>query len=94
MTNVSTFQNSSTTFPYMMALGYYQDPENNSTATAFAYHLTRVGGLNDNTSVTTFESIPLEDCTTAHFSVIPGIEEKASTWGLTSWRCLPLNKVW
>lgn len=73
MTNVSTVQTSATTFPYMMALGYYQDPGNNSTASAMAYYLTRVGGLNDNTSVSKFTNIVLENCTTKHFSVIPGI---------------------
>jgi hypothetical protein len=59
MANVSTVQNSDTTFPYMMALGYYQDPGNPSSAAPFAYYVTRIGGLNDPSAVTTMESIPL-----------------------------------
>lgn len=94
MTIVSTYQNSLTSFPYMMALGYYQDMFYASTATALAYYVTMYGGYSNSTRNITYSPIALQPCTAKHFSVIPNIEQKETTWGYTSWRCLPLNQIW
>ncbi len=59
MTNVSTYQNSLTSFPYMMALGYYQDMFYASTATALAYYVTMYGGYSNSTRNITYSPIAL-----------------------------------
>ena len=59
MTNVSTVQTSATNFPYMVALGYYQDPQVVSTASSSAYYMTRNGSLANNASIVTYEPITL-----------------------------------
>ena len=49
MTNVSTVQNTASSFPYMAALGYYQDMFYNSNTSIAAYYFEVVGAYSDPT---------------------------------------------
>ena len=50
MTNVSTYQNTTSSFPYMAAIGYYQDMFYGSSASAVAYYYEMPGVFNSTTN--------------------------------------------
>lgn len=47
MTNVSTYQNTTSSFPYMAAIGYYYDMFYKSNATASAFYYEASGAYSD-----------------------------------------------
>lgn len=54
MTILSTFANSNQYHPYMLALAYYENEGNPSSASQFAFYVTRKGGLKDSSASTTY----------------------------------------
>lgn len=94
MINISTSMHDSQYFPYMLALGYYQDIHYNSTASAVGEHRIHTGAYSSANRTLTQHPIVLEPCTAAHFAVVPNIETMQYTWGISYWMCLPLNKTW
>jgi hypothetical protein len=59
MTNVSTFQNITNNFPYMAAIGYYQDMFYKSNASSSAFYVTVSGGYSDPARTTVKKEIRL-----------------------------------
>ena len=73
MINISTSMSDSQYFPYMLALGYYQDIHYSSTAIAVAEHRIHTGAYSSASRTLTQVPITLEACTAAHFKVVPNI---------------------
>ena len=94
MINISTNMQDYKYFPYMLALGYYQDIHYNSTGSAVAEHRTHTGAYSNPNRTLTQVPIALETCTTEHFKVVPNINTMQHTWGISNWMCLPLNQTW
>ena len=78
----------------MIAFKYFEDNFYNSSAviTAFEVHVQGLPSASNRS--TTKTTVTLESCTAAHFSVIPDIQQKQDSWGISTWSCPPLNNIW
>ena len=90
MTTISTYQNNSVNYPYMLAIRHIEQgcfKMQMPTAIHYSFENIRSG----NTTTKT-EMIAMERCTADHFSFIPHLRDKFNLLGANAWWCFPLNR--